>query len=68
MGIDWVCSIQHEGVCFWDQSDQDVIVRKKKKELGNKLDQAAKQSYPYEGVFYLYTKRGKYCEFQHPLT
>ena len=67
MGADLVCSIQHQGTGFWDQFSDDKVIAQRKKDIGKRLDQAAKISYGEED-FLLYVKRGKFCEFVWPLS
>ena len=67
MGTDLLCSAQHQGTGFWDQSSPDKAIALRKKDIGRRLDQAAKNSYGEED-FLLYVKRGKFCEFVWPLS
>jgi len=66
MGIDWLCSIQHEGTGFFDVHTGVTHDREKLKRLGKKLHKLAQSAY-HEEAFLMYVKRGKYCEFQFPI-
>ena len=69
IGIWFVCSITGQGTGLWDAHTGIKKNHNDIKALGKKLHESTLQprAYPYTDI-YLYRKRGKYCEFDSPVT